>query len=71
MLRNLTDDEFLAPFESGRLHEFRHRDHLRLAWLELRRHGRERGGDLVAAGIRRFSAARGQADRYHETITRF
>ena len=65
------DEEFLEAFDRGELAEFRHRDHLRLAWLQIRRHGPGPGGDLVAAGIRRFATAAGAADRYHETITRF
>ena len=41
----LPDDEFLRAFFGLTLanSEFRHRDHLRLAWLAVRRHGAERG----------------------------
>ena len=69
----MRDEEFLEAFFGGRLGagEFRHRDHLRLAWLMVRRYGLEEGGDRVVAGIKRFAAAHGVADRYHETITRF
>jgi len=42
---------------------FPHRDHLRPAWLMVRRFGLEEGGDRAAA--------QGVPDRYHETITRF
>jgi hypothetical protein len=36
---HLSDDEFLAAFHSCRLKtsEFRHADHLRLAWLHLQK----------------------------------
>lgn len=69
----VNDEEFLAAFFGGEFgaDAFRHRDHLRLAWLMIRRFGLEEGGDRVAAGIKRFAAAHGVADRYHETITRF
>ena len=67
------DDEFLRAFFSGTLPNagFHHRDHLRLAWLVVRRDGAEAGEQAVADGIRRFAAAHGHAERYHETLTRF
>jgi hypothetical protein len=69
----VTDAAFVDAFEGGRLRpsEFHHRDHVRLAWILVRRDGLERGGDRVAHGIRAFAARHGVADRYHETITRF
>src|SRR5258707_9904156 len=67
------DDAFLRAFESGALPNsaFHHRDHLRLAWLYLRRDGPELGTARVIDGIRQFAAAHGSADRFHETLTRF
>lgn len=69
----MTDDEFLRAFFSLTLPHtgFHHRDHLRLAWLVVRRHGAGAAVDLVGAGIRRFAAAHGPAGRYHETLTAF
>src|SRR5260221_13351544 len=69
----MTDHEFLHAFESGRLSpsEFHHRDHLRLAWLQVSRLGLEAGSAAVAGGIRRFAEAHGQHRLYHETLTRF
>jgi hypothetical protein len=70
---SVTDDEFLRAFfeldlpSSG----FHHRDHLRLAWLVVRRDGGGAARALVSAGIRRFAAAHGHAGRYHETLTAF
>ncbi|HSS45323.1 MAG TPA: hypothetical protein VLO07_08285 [Thermoanaerobaculia bacterium] len=67
----MEDREFLAAFEAGTLPEelFRHRDHVRAAWLLLR-------GDPPAAALARFSAAlkrfaavHGKSRLYHETIT--
>ena len=69
----MTDQEFLDAFESGRLSPagFHHRDHLRLAWLQVNRLGREEGAAAVAGGIRRFADAHGHHRLYHETLTRF
>jgi hypothetical protein len=69
----MTDDEFLRAFAACTLgnHEFRHRDHLRLAWLQVRRLGPEKAAEAVAEGIRRFAAAHGADGKYHETMTRF
>src|SRR6202165_972170 len=67
------DQQFLAAFEAGRIAHpsFHHRDHLRLAWIQIRRLGLDRASDAVAEAIRRFAAHHGHADRYHETMTRF
>ena len=69
----MNDDDFVQAFMDGTLPpgQFRHRDHLRLAWLLVRRLGPEPAGVAVAAGIQRFAAAHGQAAKYHETVTRF
>jgi hypothetical protein len=69
----MTDQEFLHAFESGHLSpaEFHHRDHLRLAFLEVKSLGLEAGLATVADGIRRFAAAHGQHRLYHQTLTRF
>ena len=67
------DEQFLAAFEAGKIanQDFHHRDHLRLAWIQIRRLGPDRAADTVAGAIRRFAAHHGHADRYHETMTRF
>ncbi len=67
------DERFLAAFEAGTIanQDFHHRDHLRLAWIQIRLLGVERSADAVASGIRRFAAHHGHGDRYHETMTRF
>lgn len=69
----MNDEEFIDSFFSGGLPngEFHHRDHLRLTWLVLSRHGRERGSQMLTHGIRNFASAHGQASRYHETMTQF
>jgi hypothetical protein len=67
------DEEFLAAFEEGRIanQSFHHRDHLRLAWIQIRRLGLERASESITAAIRHFAAHHGQANRYHDTMTRF
>jgi hypothetical protein len=69
----MDDTDFLRAFESAALPNaaFHHRDHVRLAWLYLRRDGPEVGSREVLDGIRHFAAAHGAADRFHETLTRF
>jgi len=69
----MTDQEFLHAFESGRIPpaEFHHRDHLRLAWVQVRKLGAEQAAGAVAEGIERFAGAHGQHRLYHETLTRF
>ena len=65
--------EFLRLFHEGALtgDEFRHRGHLRLAWLVLSRHPRDEAEQIVASEIRRFAVANGASNRYHDTLTRF
>jgi len=67
----LTDAEFLQTFEAGTLHRFHHRDHIRVAWLYLRRDGWKRGYAQVQAGIQHFAFSHNAHSLYHETITRF
>lgn len=69
----MTDDEFLHAFFSLTLPHsaFHHRDHLRLAWLVVRRHGAGAAPGIVAADIRRYAGAHGHGLAYHETLTRF
>ncbi len=66
-----TDEDFLQAFESCELANegFHHRDHIRLAWIYLRRCGEVEARRRLAAGIRRFAAHHGKSDLYHETIT--
>jgi hypothetical protein len=67
------DEQFLAAFEAGKIanQDFHHRDHLRLAWIQIRRLGLDRASDAVTGAIGQFAARHGHADRYHETMTRF
>jgi len=68
---DLDDVAFLAAFEAGTLEPFRHRDHIRMAWLYLARAPQEQAAQDVIAGIRGFALAKGTTGLYHETLTRF
>jgi hypothetical protein len=66
------DEEFRASFERCEIpnHAFRHRDHLRLAWIYLRQSDLEAAAGLVGESIRRFAQHNGAARKYHETLSR-
>src|ERR1700736_6667835 len=62
-----TDDEqFLAAFEGGKIanQDFHHRDHLRLAWIQIRRLGLEQASDTVATAIPGFDTPHGHPDAF-------
>jgi hypothetical protein len=70
----MTDDEFVLAFEAGRVRneDFRHRDHLRLAWACVRgAPDVPRACERVSGLIRRFAASCGHPEKYHETLTLF
>jgi hypothetical protein len=70
---SLDDRSFLQAFHGGQIanQQFHHREHLRLAWLQVRALGVDRAGQAVAAGIREFASRHGHARKYNDTITRF
>lgn len=63
------DEAFVAGFEAGTLSEFHHADHVRLAWLYLRRYPVLEALGRLVTGIRHFAQVKGSPDLYHETIT--
>ena len=67
------DDAFVAAFLTGSLppQQFHHRDHLRLAWVLVRLTGVDEATRRITSGIRYFATQHGQAEKYHETMTRF
>ena len=67
----MTDEEFLKEFEDCTLEEFHHSDHIRMAWIYLRKFGYETGSTKVKDGIKKFAAAKNANTLYHETITEF
>ena len=67
----MTDDEFVRGFEDCTLPNsaFHHRDHVRLAWIYLRRHPALEALARFTEGLQRFAAFNGHPGLYHETIT--
>jgi hypothetical protein len=65
----MTDDAFLAAFEAAHLPSFDHRDHVRVAFAYAHRGGIEHAVDRARRGLRHMTAAHGEPDRYHETLT--
>lgn len=66
----MTDRELMEGFEAGTLGaEFGHEEHVRVAWLHLRRDGPLGALARVSEGLRRLAASHGRPERYHETIT--
>ena len=67
----LDDSAFLAAFEAATLPEqsFRHRDHVRAAWLLLREGSPAAALSRFTEALKRFAAALGKSRLYHETIT--
>jgi 2'-5' RNA ligase len=68
---NRTDDEFVRGFEGCTLPNsaFHHRDHVRLAWIYLRRHPALTALARFTESLQRFAAFHGHPGLYHETIT--
>ena len=54
----MTDDELIEGFEGARLGTFHHTDHVRVAWIYLRRLGLYRALAAVSEGLMRLAAAR-------------
>jgi hypothetical protein len=67
----LADDDFIARFEDCTLPStaFHHRDHVRLAWLYLRRQPPLAALTRFVESLKRFAHANGADGLYHETIT--
>jgi hypothetical protein len=67
----MTGDELILQFEDGRTpaDAFHHADHVRLAFEYLSRYPALDALDKFSTALKRFAAAQGKADRYHETIT--
>lgn len=70
----MNDDEFLAAFEARTLDEFHHRDHIKVAYLYLRRYPLDEAIAKVRAGLQALAAAWDAPvddleKGYHETMT--
>ncbi|HET7291153.1 MAG TPA: hypothetical protein VFM88_01885 [Vicinamibacteria bacterium] len=67
----MTDAELLEAFETAALPPgaFHHRDHVRAAWLLLRREVPAAAMVRFATALRRFARKAGKPELYHETVT--
>jgi len=71
----MTDDELIDAFEAASipLESWKHKTHLRVAWILLERHGLDEATRRMRSGIRKLNDANGIVDRidsgYHETLT--
>ena len=68
----MTDEAFARAFEDGAVTpaEFDHVAHVRVAWVYLREAASvEEALPRMRDAIRRFAAAAGASQKYHETIT--
>jgi hypothetical protein len=67
----MTDDEFIARFEDSSIanESFHHPDHVRMAFLFLRRYPAIEALQRFSEGLIKFAAAKGKPGLYHETIT--
>jgi hypothetical protein len=67
----VTDDEWVAAFEGGRIHGagFHHVDHVRVGFLFMRRFPAWDAVRRFSRALEGMAAASGQPARYHETIT--
>ena len=67
----MTHDELIAGFEAGTIPPgaFGHREHVRLGWLYLRRHGRDGAEQRLLAGLHAFAAAAGKPDKFNAALT--
>jgi len=67
----MTNQEFIHRFETDTLPEesFHHADHVRLAFAYLSECPVLQALDRFASALKRYAAARGKSQLYHETIT--
>ncbi|MFY9662637.1 MAG: hypothetical protein WAJ97_18600 [Terriglobales bacterium] len=67
----MTGEELIAQFESSATPAdgFHHADHVRLAFEYLCRYPALEALEGFSDALKRFAAAQGKAERYHETIT--
>ena len=67
----ICDSELLERFEGLTIpaEHFHHREHVRVAFLYLRLYPVQEALHAFCTGLRRFAAANGKANLYHETIS--
>ncbi len=70
----MTDVELTRALERGEIanEDFRHASHLHVAWVYLTESSSvQQAVNTMRATLRRFAAAAGKPEKYHETITLF
>ena len=67
----MSDEELLVRFEDGSLPNgaFHHEQHVRVAWMFVRRYGMPDALGRFSQALKRFAEAKGAVGLYHETIT--
>lgn len=67
-----TDEAFRQSFERCAIpnHAFRHREHLRLAWIYLRESDLDTAVRRLSQSIKRYAEHHGAGRNYHDTLTR-
>ena len=68
----MTDEELAGGFAARTLDPagFGHREHLRVAWLYLRRYGRAEAEARLIAGLRALAVRAGRPEKFDEALTR-
>jgi hypothetical protein len=68
----MTDAEFTRALERGEIKDFHHASHLHVAWVYLTESSSvHQAARKMRDTLRRFAAAAGEPEKYHETITLF
>jgi hypothetical protein len=68
----MTDVEITRALERGDIKDFHHASHLQVAWVYLAESSSvQQAGRKMRNTLRRFAAAAGKPQKYHETITLF
>ncbi len=67
----MTDQQLFEQFEDGTLPSecFHHREHVRVAFLYLKKYPVLEALQAFSSALKRFAEARGKSQLYHETIT--
>ena len=68
----MTDVELTRALERGEIKDFHHSSHLHVAWVYLAESSSvQQAAKKMRNTLRRFAAAAGKPEKYHETITLF
>ena len=68
----MTDVELTRALERGEIKDFHHASHLHVAWVYLAESSSvQQAARKMRNTLRRFAAAAGKPEKYHETITLF